>query len=351
MTDYHVSDTPSEGYLVVDGLVTPGTAVYALERARYRVVRVNLSTGRGTVRHIHTNKALQVVRGRFGMWSLADGTRRLVRFIATSDIPEMDGSTTIGAPHADLALLGDIARPMLPDQGDEYVWEVTEVAESGKWVVIRRTDDRSYCQTVYLDSAGCWRLTDTTRIWFVTPIDRQPDAASGRITYADMRTRKGLTSWTLREDGWMVATLFCWDGEWSSAYDEDGTHPNRQSLVNQLLSAESRQLRHRRLEKHGLTDSENRYVLQTVADVPFGYYPDWDHGGPALVVVDGWGTSLSHGDGIDGYRINAYRVPYTGERHALDGTCYPTRSEADKAKYDAGLIAYMVYTNRTYPVA
>lgn len=91
------------------------------------------------------------------------------------------------------------------------------------------------------------------------------------------------------------------------------------------------------------------YRLQTVADVPFGHYPDWDNGGPALVVVDGWGTSLSHGDGIDGYRVNAYRVPWTGERHELDGTCYPTRELADKAKYDAGLIAYMVYTDRTYP--
>jgi hypothetical protein len=79
-TVYYVSDTPSEGDIVVSATTTAATAEAEMSKVhRYRVERVNHSTGRGTVRHSISGKAVQIVRGRFG-WTLANGSALSVRF-------------------------------------------------------------------------------------------------------------------------------------------------------------------------------------------------------------------------------------------------------------------------------
>lgn len=102
------------------------------------------------------------------------------------------------------------------------------------------------------------------------------------------------------------------------------------------------------------------YTLYTVADVPWGTFPSWDHGGPALVVVDGWGTSRTTGDGIDGHRVSAYKVPIQIRPgapdggivyHWLNGVICPTREQADRLRYEAGLLAYFVYDDSPWAPA
>lgn len=88
------------------------------------------------------------------------------------------------------------------------------------------------------------------------------------------------------------------------------------------------------------------WTLKTVVNVPFGTYPPYPTG-PALVAHGGWNTSCTTGGDIDGVRVGAFKVitenPWTTERHELDGQIFPTSEEANRAKYEAGLIAYMVY--------
>jgi len=244
MSGYHISDSPSVGDVVVDGLVIPGTLVQRLDDARYRVVRVDYNTGRGTVRHVHTNKALQIVRGRFH-WCLADGTRRPIRFVACVEVTEQDGSTTLGIPHSNVARLGDVAQPVNPTDQDGYVWEVSEVADSGSWILVRRTDDRSYCQAIMRDAAACWRTPNGVRTWFVTPLERQPLNAQGRVTCDDVKHKSKITSLILREDGSMRGTMFYnpQTDMWNSAYPEDGEYETRLELAEAMLSVNGRQLR------------------------------------------------------------------------------------------------------------
>lgn len=94
------------------------------------------------------------------------------------------------------------------------------------------------------------------------------------------------------------------------------------------------------------------YTLKTVTDVPFGTYPEHLEGGPALVSLDGWNTSLTHGDGIDGFQVGAFKVisqsPWVTEEHELDGQVFPTNEEGQRAKYNAGLTAYMVYDDTVW---
>lgn len=269
MTEYYVSTTPSEGDIVVPSMTTAETAVHTMEKVNtYKVTRVNFSTGRGTVRHSVTGKAVQIVRGRFDWWKLADGFGTTVSFCREAT----PAYTPVASIEATI------------EEGDQVLCAVADL-ESDQLV-----------GTVQADIGSC---------------------------------------------------------VWRAAQVHGATWPTAQQAADALVKHYREQNR-RKLRDLGKAaelkvESEDRYVLQTVADVPFGHYPSWENGGPSLVVVDGWGTSCSHGDGIDGYRINAYRVPWTGEHHELDGTCYPTRELADEAKYNAGLIAHMVYTDRTYP--
>ena len=93
------------------------------------------------------------------------------------------------------------------------------------------------------------------------------------------------------------------------------------------------------------------YTIKTVADVPFGSFPEYPVG-PALITHAGWNTSLSHGAHINGFQVGAFKViserPWVTEKHPLDGELYPTREAADRAKYDAGIIGFMVYDDTVW---
>lgn len=95
-------------------------------------------------------------------------------------------------------------------------------------------------------------------------------------------------------------------------------------------------------------DRPRPYWLVTAADLPWDAFPTFDEGGPACVAADGWGTSTSypadHATGT-GRRVNGYAVPYTGVRHWLDGAVFPTREQAVRAQYEAGLTARFVYAD------
>lgn len=99
------------------------------------------------------------------------------------------------------------------------------------------------------------------------------------------------------------------------------------------------------------------YTLYTVDDVPFGTQFD----SPRRVgrVTTGWNVSttslckffsspsvVAADDGM--ITLNVFRYASATsrecERHPLDGTRYPSKEDADRAAYDAGLLAYMVYS-------
>lgn len=88
------------------------------------------------------------------------------------------------------------------------------------------------------------------------------------------------------------------------------------------------------------------YRLLTVKDVPFDAFPTYRNGGPAKVVVTGASTSYTTGGGQPGARLSAYvgrEGGAPGEPHPLNGTRYPSVEDAERAAYDAGLTAFMVY--------
>lgn len=108
-------------------------------------------------------------------------------------------------------------------------------------------------------------------------------------------------------------------------------------------------------EDWGWTDG--RYRLYTVDHVPFDFFPEYPEG-PASVVHTTWCKSTSRLDRFfsspsvvaadDGLvTLNVYRfsgpTDRTGERHPLDGTKYATTRDADRAAYEAGVTAFMVY--------
>jgi len=250
MSTHHYS--PSVGDFVVSALSTDSNP----QLLPYRVTRVNYSTGRGTVRHTVTNRALQVVRGRFS-WSLADGTRRPVQFAVPSELPHAD---TAGVGHSDSPRVGDLMTPMVPGNAlsddPDHIWEVAEVAPSGTWALARRADDRSQCLLASCDSLGAYRIDYDTRIWFVTPVERQPVNARGWISYTGMsetRHKSGvLVTWSLRENGRFIGTMFCHmrpdSTRWESAYSEDMPWSTRTELAESMLSPQGRQLREAKRE-------------------------------------------------------------------------------------------------------
>lgn len=99
----------------------------------------------------------------------------------------------------------------------------------------------------------------------------------------------------------------------------------------------------------------NRYRLYTVEHLPFGALPSYRDGGPASVAMPGWSKSTSTvsrlfsssevvADGTVTLNLRHYQ-PVTGgyEPHALDKTTYATQADADRASYEVGASAYMVY--------
>lgn len=115
--------------------------------------------------------------------------------------------------------------------------------------------------------------------------------------------------------------------------------------------------------------SSRPYRLFTIEHVPFGHFPTYAEGGPATVSHTKWTTSLTgpatglYIDEIKGdprWTVNVHYNPcqmgqvYDPEKteyHSLDGQKFDTKEEADRAKYEAGLIAYMVYVDTDYVLA
>ncbi len=95
------------------------------------------------------------------------------------------------------------------------------------------------------------------------------------------------------------------------------------------------------------TGYDGRYRLYTIAHLPFDALPSYAEGGPAKVVLDPWDVSTTSPTEGEGGRVTLNVYPatsrQTGERHPLDGTRYDDREDADRAAYDAGLLAFMVY--------
>lgn len=102
------------------------------------------------------------------------------------------------------------------------------------------------------------------------------------------------------------------------------------------------------------------YRLYTRDELPFDDVPAVIDGGPATVVIDGWGVSYSTNIEWPGGRPNAaetdgrwqlkaykFEGPEEGfARHEIDGTIYEDRREATRAAYEAGLLAFMVYEDQ-----
>ena len=102
---------------------------------------------------------------------------------------------------------------------------------------------------------------------------------------------------------------------------------------------------------HASEHYDGRYRLYTVNHVPYGTYPRYVDGGPAMVVVDGWGKSVSSLCRIFSSqsvieaddRQHTLSLRRAGGLHSLNGTKYPTSEAADQAAYEVGATAYMVY--------
>jgi hypothetical protein len=104
---------------------------------------------------------------------------------------------------------------------------------------------------------------------------------------------------------------------------------------------------------------DGRYRIWTVNEVPYDRFPRYGKGGPAIVALDDYSTSVSVPCYLFGVRpanaddrvtLNLRRITgrsATGlpemEPHELNGTKYDTTEDADRAAYEAGCTAYMVY--------
>jgi len=87
---WFVSDLPAVGDRVVAGTTVAARVEQAVVDSTWEVTRVNLSTGRGTVRpRVGGGPARQIVRGRWG-WRLADGFATPVRFACPASEPVAD---------------------------------------------------------------------------------------------------------------------------------------------------------------------------------------------------------------------------------------------------------------------
>lgn len=112
------------------------------------------------------------------------------------------------------------------------------------------------------------------------------------------------------------------------------------------------------------TYGDGRYRLWTVEHVAFDDVAPYSKGGPAKVVIDGWSTSTSSLSRIfssasvvaadDGmHKVSATRdghyeevdgeTRYVSTKHALHGQRFATQRDADRAVFNAGLTAFMVY--------
>lgn len=103
------------------------------------------------------------------------------------------------------------------------------------------------------------------------------------------------------------------------------------------------------------TPRSRPYRLYTIEHVPYGHFPRYSEGGPAMVTSSvAWSkstssTSLLWSSPSIAAAAAADPLPvtlnlrYQGAPHELDGTRYATQEAADQAAYEAGATAYMVY--------
>lgn len=115
-----------------------------------------------------------------------------------------------------------------------------------------------------------------------------------------------------------------------------------------------------RVHEHGY---DGRYRVWTAAHgVAFDSLPPYDRGGPAVTTLDGWNVSTStstrqryDGGGVEElnggqHTLSVWRGdPFASERHPdLDGRLFPTRRDADRAAYDAGVVGLFVSEPHTF---
>ena len=108
------------------------------------------------------------------------------------------------------------------------------------------------------------------------------------------------------------------------------------------------------------TPKSRPYRLYTIEHLPFDHWGEGETR-PRTVVTDGWGKSTTGYDRLfgailgaevperpDEVTLNVYRVPFSpdDERHPLDKTVWPTKRDADRAAYEAGITAFMVYEDQ-----
>jgi hypothetical protein len=103
------------------------------------------------------------------------------------------------------------------------------------------------------------------------------------------------------------------------------------------------------------TPRSRPYRLYTIAHVPYGHFPRYSEGGPAMctasalwskstnsvsLVLSSWGIAAEAAANPLPVTLN---LRWRGSSHELDGTRYATQDDADRAAYEAGATAYMVY--------
>jgi hypothetical protein len=104
---------------------------------------------------------------------------------------------------------------------------------------------------------------------------------------------------------------------------------------------------------HGFTntDYDGRYRIYTIASgIAFDSVPAYGQGGPAQVAFGDWNVSTTHSsDRPDVHTLSVWRGDACKPtRHQLDGTDYPTRRDADRAAYNAGVSGFMVYEKHAF---
>lgn len=91
-----------------------------------------------------------------------------------------------------------------------------------------------------------------------------------------------------------------------------------------------------------LPGRSREYRLYTVADCDYGDFQ------ASTVTVGNWGVSYQSTYGEEGHTLHIYdcvllRSQSEDYKHPLYGTVYPTQEDANRAAFEAGCLAYMVY--------
>lgn len=97
---------------------------------------------------------------------------------------------------------------------------------------------------------------------------------------------------------------------------------------------------------------DGRFRLWKVSDAPFDFFSPYEEGGPGTTAHTAWSVSVttSYEDpacqaqiGKPTLNIRKRLMDNSLCRHPLDGTEWETRRDANRAAYEAGVIAFMVH--------